>query len=188
MRVLRRIRRSITYLRGVSTRRPPHRVRAAAALAAAALLAVPATALGASDVLDRTLLWATVNVCDTESRDDVVGIRASMPGSGRRSERMYLRIFLQFRGDDGEWRRVASGGDSGWIELGHGRVRAREAGRDFEVTPPRSGSARFRGLVHYRWRRGDETVRRARRVTTAGHGDTVGADPAGASAATCLVR
>ena len=129
-----------------------------------------------------------MNVCDTAKRDDVVGVRVSMPGSGRRSEQMQVRIMLQYRGSDGEWHRVAKGGDSGWLELGHARVGARETGRDFEVEPPRTGAARIRGLVHYRWRRGEETVRRARRLTTGGHGDTVGSDPPGASAAICAVR
>lgn len=166
------------------TRRPHPWTRALAALVAAAALAAPATA---SADIDRDRLWATVNVCDPESREDVVGIRASMPGSGRRSERMHVRIVLQYRDADGDWRRVGKGGDSGWIALGHARVTARQTGRDFEVAPPREGSARLRGLVLYEWRRRGEVVRRARRRTSGGHGDTLGADPPGASAATCVI-
>ena len=44
----------------------------------------------------RQLLWATINVCDTAKHPDTIGIRASMPGSGTKGERMYMRFQVQY--------------------------------------------------------------------------------------------
>jgi hypothetical protein len=134
--------------------------------------------------------WATVNVCDTTGYPDGVGVRGSMPGSGDRRETMFMRLEVQFlRASDGRWIRVGRGGDSGFIELGHAAVRGRQAGRTFTVMPPAGGRPAFvmRGLVTYEWRRDGAVVRRARRLTTAGHPGTPGADPADYTAATCSV-
>lgn len=124
------------------------------------------------------LLWATVNVCDPPSQPDTVGVRGSMPGSGRASEQMFLRFELQYRrAADGRWVDV---GDSGFVDVGSGRYRARQTGRDFVVAPPASGSFTLRGLVTFEWRRQGKVVRRARRATA----DRV--DPV-AGAATCVL-
>lgn len=137
----------------------------------------------------RTLLWATVNVCDTEAAPDTIGIRGSMPGSGSRGERMYMRFQVEYLdAADGRWRPIGASGDSGWISVGSARYRARQSGRNFVVRPPQEGSFRLRGRVTFEWRRGGEVVRRARRRTSGGHRGTQGADPADHSAATCEVR
>jgi hypothetical protein len=135
-------------------------------------------------------LWATINVCDTDGHPDGVGIRGSMPGGGDRRDTLYLRLQLQFQRDDGTWRSIGRRGDSGWLFLGRGDARARQAGRTFTVTPPDDGRSAFvfRGFVRFQWRRDDEVVRSARRATSSGHPDTPGADPADFSAATCSVR
>lgn len=135
-----------------------------------------------------SLPWATVNVCDTVDRPNVVGVRASMPGSGSRAETMHLRIRLQYRDVEDRWRFLGGSADSGSIALGSARVAVRQVGRDFEVASPRAGVYRLRGVVYFQWRRDGEVVRSARRLTTAGHPNTPGADPRGASAATCTVR
>ncbi len=137
----------------------------------------------------RSLLWATVNVCDTQDAPDTIGIRGSMPGSGTRSERMYMRFQVLFRDPaDRRWKQIGPTGDSGWISVGSGRYRSRQSGRNFVVRPPAEGSFRLRGTVTFEWRRGGRVVRRATRRTTAGHPRTQGADPANHSAATCEVR
>jgi hypothetical protein len=158
----------------------------AVALLAAAAVAAPATASAGPA---SKLLWATVNVCDTAGHPDGVGIRGSMPGTGDAADRLLMRFRLQFRARSGRWRAIGAAGDSGWIDVGSGRARARQAGRTFTVTPPRRGAAFvLRGVVLYQWRRGSAVLRRARRVTRGGHPRTAGADPPGASAATCTVR
>jgi len=136
----------------------------------------------------RSLLWATVNVCDTQDAPDTIGIRGSMPGSGNRRERMHMRFQVEYRAADGSWRPMGSSGDSGWIAVGSGRYRARQSGRNFVVPPPQGGSVRLRATVTFEWRRGSRVVRRASRRTAGGHPGTPGADPPGYSAATCRIR
>lgn len=134
------------------------------------------------------LLWATVNVCDTRERPDTIGIRGSMPGSGVRSQEMYMRFQLQyFDTTDDRWHNIGATGDSGFISVGSAKYQRRQSGRNFTVQPPSKGSFRLRGTVTFEWRKGTEVVRRERKRTTAGHGNTAGADPNGFSAATCIV-
>jgi len=150
----------------------------------AALLLVPTAFAGDRGDDD---LWATVNVCDTEGHPDTIGIRGSMPGTGRREDRMYMRFVVQYRAADGAWRALSTGGDSGWVRVGHGGWGARQSGYSFRVRPP-SGRVRLRGLVRFEWRRGRRVVRRETRATEAGHRSTAGADPRGYSRGTCIVR
>lgn len=133
-------------------------------------------------------LWATVNVCDTADHPDTIGIRGSMPGNGVRSQEMYMRFQLQYlSADDKKWHNVGETGDSGWIDVGSAKYLRRQYGRNFTVVPPATGAFMLRGAVTFEWRDDVEVVKRARMRTTAGRGNTAGADPKGFSAATCSV-
>ena len=136
------------------------------------------------------LLWATVNVCDTAGHPDGIGIRGSMPGSGRRRIVLFMRFRVQFRRRDGRWASIGAGGDSGYVPVGSGRARVREAGRTFTLTPPgpRRPPHVVRGVVTFEWRRDGIVLRRAQRRTEGGHPNTVGSDPPGFSAAICEIR
>lgn len=135
------------------------------------------------------LLWATVNVCDTIDEPNTIGIRASMPGSGIREERMFVRFQVQFKAPtDGRWHNVGAAGDSGFIDIGSGRYKVRQAGRNFMILPPEGTEYLLRGAVTFEWRLDGRVTRRARKSTTAGHRHTRGSDPKGFSAATCVVR
>ena len=166
-------------------------MRPLALLLSAALLALSlfATADAGAAKKRRSKLWATVNVCDTKAHPNAIGIRASMPGTGVRRQRMYMRIQVQFfRASDGKWHDLGSDGDSGFFTVGSARFRRREAGRTFTLgTPPAGSQYRLRGAVTFEWRRGDEVVRRAKRITKGGHRGTSGSDPKGFSAAECRV-
>lgn len=168
----------------------PAAVLLGCALLAASFDPTGARAAGTGRSIEKSpLLWATVNVCDTADHPDTVGIRGSMPGSGRKDEEMFMRFQLQyFRAADKRWHNVGASGDSGFIDVGSARFRARQTGRNFTVTPPRIGSFRLRGAVTFEWRRDGEVVRRARERTRSGHPRTKGADPEGFSAATCEVK
>jgi len=134
--------------------------------------------------------WATVNVCDTASNPDTVGIRGSMPGGVSGATEMFMRFQVQYERSDGTWRLLSRGGDSGFIDAGRARIRgSRQAGHSFTISPPSAGNVyTLRGLVTFEWRAKDGTVvRRARRHTTGGHHSTAGADPSGFSAAECLI-
>jgi hypothetical protein len=166
--------------------------RSATAWTSILLLAAPAAALGdhARTIHRSRLLWATINVCDTLARGDTIGIRASMPGTGLRQERMFMRFQVQYlRRSDNRWHNIGRTGDSGFVAVGSARFRARQAGRNFVFRPPPAGGSwLLRGAVTFEWRRDGEVVRRARKRTTAGHATRMGADPPGFSAATCEIR
>lgn len=169
-----------------ATRRP---ALAAALSAVVALGAGPAAAQDGASIYESPLLWATVNVCDTTSHPDTVGIRGSMPGSGVRKEAMFMRFQLQFFDrKDRAWHNIGASGDSGFVPVGSGKFKQRQSGRNFTVRPPRTGAFVLRGAVTFEWRENGEVVRRARKRTTAERGPTAGADPSGFSAARCRVR
>ena len=164
-----------------------------ATLGAIALLMAAAPAGAAARPADPLThskrLWATVNVCDTVGHPDSIGIRGSMPGSGDKAEVMFMRFQVQvFEQTDARWHYLV-GADSGFVEVGSGRAKARQSGNTFTITPPRAGSAPYllRGMVSFEWRKDAAVVRRARRSTTVGHPNTAGSDPAGFSAATCSI-
>lgn len=186
MPALRRVAASITadsrrYLGAVPTRR--------ATLLALALAAVAAPAGAQEKPIDKSpLLWATVNICDTDDHPDTVGIRGSMPGSGIAGEQMFMRFQLQYYDQmDEEWHNIGTSGDSGFVPVGAAKYKQRQSGRNFTVRPPRTGAFILRGAVTFEWRQDGEVVRRARKRTTSKHGATAGADPSGFSAAKCSV-
>ena len=151
-------------------------MRRAWLIAMAALLLLPATAHAGT-----RNLWATVNVCNTTAHPNEIGVRASMPGRPRGALR-WMRFRLQYQ--DGDRWRYVKGADSAWRILTRARGRRVESGWTFSF-PALAGPTTFRGVVRFQWRRGERVVRRAHRVTEAGHVSTKGADPVGYSAATC---
>jgi hypothetical protein len=155
--------------------------------AAAAPLAVADAERGAAARASRHL-WATVNVCDTDRWPDTIGIRGSMPGSGDGREEMWMRFQVQFlAADDRKWHDVPAGGDSGFVYLGPGRARARQAGRSFRISPKQEEQVLLRGKVSFEWRLKGAAVRRANARTRKGHRSSAGSDPPGYSASTCTV-
>ncbi len=154
-------------------------------LLAAAVLAAPAFGDPAGARADEP--WATVNVCDTETSQNRIGIRGSMPGMARKT-RMLMRFRVQYKDARERWRTIGSGADSGWQPVATARRGEYDAGWTFEFEPRASGGAwELRGVVTYRWRRDDRVVQRDRRVTEAGHPGTAGAEPPDYSAATCAI-
>ena len=160
-------------------------MRRALLIAALVALILP-TASEASRV---PVVWATVNVCDTQSRPNEMGIRGSMTGLARTS-RMFMRFRVQFQNAEGHWRTIKSGplSDSGWVRIATGRRGEHDAGWSFEFRPPASGGAHvLRGVVSFEWRRGKRVVERARAFTEEGHPGTAGAEPIDFSAAMCEI-
>lgn len=150
-----------------------------AVLIASALVPAPASARKKeADV------WATVNVCDTAKQPDAIGIRASMPGTPR-GARLSMRFRVQYRTADGGWKDVADA-DSGWRVVGTGKGAPVESGWSFNFAKP-AKAVTLRGVVRFRWRRGDALPRQAEVATEAGHRSSAGADPEDYSAATCVL-
>ncbi len=153
------------------------------------LVLVCAAPAHAADPRRSKLLWATVNVCDTEQSPNTIGIRGSMPGSGRKGETMWMRFRVQYFSErEGLWHNfTVKGADSGPIRVGrHARYRVRQGGYLFPFDPPAGTTYRLRGAVYFQWRKRGRVVRRVKEVTVAGKKPAV-ADPAGFSAATCDV-
>jgi hypothetical protein len=160
-----------------------------AVVALTAVLALPSTAAARHSPLRSPHLWATINICDTPTHNDTIGVRGSMPGTGRHGERMYMRIELEyFDRAAQDWKPVGKGGDSGRFYVGASTHKIREGGMNFPFQPPASGSALLRGRVVFQWRRGRRVIYHGERLTEEGHTDVALADPPGFSAATCEIK
>ena len=135
--------------------------------------------------------WATVNVCDTEAKRDVLGLRASMPGIGRRRAAMFMRFRAEYRDGDGIWRLFSDAArtDSGFTRVAaRADLVARQSGWSFRFRPGKSDRYVLRGRVDFQWRGpSGRVLKRAQRLTSAGRVPAKG-DPRGYSAATCTVR
>lgn len=162
--------------------------RASPLLIAAALALMPSQAQAASKNL-----WATVNVCDTQASPGVIGIRASMPGNGRR-ERLYMRFEVQwFSFAKNRW--LDTGSRTRWRYVGSARYRSTQAGYSFKFAdPPKGSEFRLRGEVGFQWRarkrksKRYKVVERATRTTRGGIRGVEGGDPKGRSEAACVIR
>jgi hypothetical protein len=159
-------------------------------VAAIALACCAAGALPASGATKESKdLWATVNVCDTSVHDNMMGVRASMPGDGDHTK-MYMRFVAQYYDRAKQlWSEVKGSGVSKWIYVGSGVFKRREGGYTFAFDPPGGGKTFvLRGAVDFKWTKGRRIVRTAHVLTKAGHPRTKGADPATYSASLCEIR
>jgi hypothetical protein len=153
----------------------------------ALLVALPATAHAAT--IDKSkLLWATVNICNSPQSPQTFGMRASMPGSGKKGERMWMKFKAQYKSAaDGKWHNFSSeGADSGFQPVGDAKYKARQGGWSMQFEPQPGESYTLRGVVNFEWRKGTKVVRKAVKQTTTGHKTSV-AEPARYSAATCVL-
>jgi hypothetical protein len=163
---------------------------ALSATAAAAPSGTPGTAAPHSLYKSREL-WATIDVCSPPDQLDTVGVRGSMPGDGQAHETMYMSFRLQYEdAATGKWIDLSTGGAAAaptFVPVG-AATSARQAGRSFQLVPV-AGKPAFtlRGVVSFQWRRGATVVHAVSRPTTAGQLSLAGADPAGFSAATCVI-
>jgi hypothetical protein len=154
-------------------------MRRALLLALLLTLLIPASASARRE----TPLWATVNVCDTAKQPDRIGIRASMPGTPK-GARLSMRFRVQYKAGE-DWKDVEDA-DSGWVNVGVARGSAVEYGWSFTFAAS-TQSTTLRGVVKFRWRRGDTLPKQSEVATEAGHKSSAGADPPGYSAATCAL-
>jgi hypothetical protein len=158
---------------------------AAGAASAAPRSGPEATRLAA--LLRSRELWATIDVCNPPDQRNYVGIRGSMPGDGRTKDKMYMSFRLQYMDPTKHWVDLASAKAPVYVYVGPGGS-VRQGGRSFQLVM-RSGepASTLRGVVSYQWRRGKTILQSTSRPTTAGHKSLAGADPAGFSAAGCLI-
>ncbi len=174
----------------------------ALALTTLALLAAPAllapggasAAPLAKRALDTTtlsrsrLLWSTIDVCNASDQPDTLGVRGSMPGDHEARDAMYMRFRLQYMNTKTKaWTDLAGGVSPTWASVGTGAL-ARQGGRSFQLSPvPGQPAVTIRGVVAFQWRRGGTVLARASRPTSPGRVSLAGSDPAGFSAAQCVI-
>jgi hypothetical protein len=189
---------------GRTTSRPARASIGAAALAlaglACALVALaPSAALGksasvrAKSAIDAPalfrsrLLWATIDVCNPPDQPQTLGVRGSMPGDHHAHDTMYMRFRLQYMNTATKTWTDLSKASASYAVVGTGSS-PRQAGRSFQLNPV-AGQPAFtlRGVVGFQWRRGKTVLAQTSLATTAGRDSLAGADPAGFSAATCLI-
>lgn len=163
----------------------------------AALTAAPAFATspskraksGAHTLLQSRLLWATIDMCNPSDHPNMVGIRGSMPGDGQPHDTMYMRFRLQYMDPSSKhWVDLSKSATSGYENVGSGAL-PRQGGLSFKLGSA-AGKLAFtmRGVVSFQWRHGTHVVASASRPTSSGRESLAGADPAGFSAATCVIR
>jgi hypothetical protein len=133
-------------------------------------------------------LWATIDVCNAKDQPNTVGIRGSMPGDGQPHETMYMSFRLQYLDSAAKtWIDLANGAAPTFVVVGPAKA-ARQAGRSFQLVPVAGKPpSTLRGVVSFQWRRGTTVVHAVSRPSTVGHQSLAGADPAGFSAATCII-
>ena len=158
--------------------------RIVAAIAACALVCPSLAGAGVSHT--GALLWATIDECRSLPTGELVGLRASMPGTGDANEQMFMRFRLQYSGPGTSGWRVL-GGSSALVNAGSAAYASRQAGLSFQLTVSTTPGTLVRGVVAFQWRSGSTIVRSARRLTSAGREPSAGAHPPGYSAARCTV-
>jgi hypothetical protein len=142
----------------------------------------------AQALLRSRLLWATIDICNASDQPDTLGVRGSMPGDREAHDAMYMRFRLQYlSATTNAWIDLAHGVSPTWASVGNG-ASARQGGRSFQLSPIAGQPAvTLRGVVSFQWRHGSKVVAQASRATSAGRRSLAGADPAGFSAATCVI-
>jgi hypothetical protein len=144
-------------------------------------------AVNVGALLRSRLLWATIDICDPSDQPNTVGVRGSMPGDHQQHDTMYMRFRLQYMSAASKTWVDLSKASGGYAPVGSG-TSARQAGRSFQLNPV-AGQPAFtlRGVVNFEWRHGTRIVAQTTRTTSAGRQSLAGSDPAGFSAASCLI-
>ena len=103
------------------------------------------------------VLWATVNICDTQGAANEMGVRAEMPGNGT-EQRMYMRFRAEYWSRARQaWAPVAGSGQSPWVYAGSAEFARRQAGWTFAFAPPPPGvTFTMRAEVEFEWRANDK--------------------------------
>ncbi len=159
-----------------------------ALLAAALAPLAPAAARQSVRTLEQSPeLWATVNLCNTTSHPNEIGIRGSMPSDGHPHDIMYMRFLVQSLDPaTHQWTDLGKSAESGFVKIGSAAF-TRQAGHSFGFKPSTTAYT-MRGFVEFQWRRIGHLVHLATRLTTAGHTSLAGAEPKGFSSATCVLN
>jgi hypothetical protein len=125
-------------------------------------------------------LWATINICNTTSHQDQMGVRAQMPALGFPAS---LSMTIQVEYLAGKHFRPDPGVKS-VIRLGVLGTKVHQAGHTFQFV---AHAGLLTGEVTFQWRRAGKLLGHIARPTTAGHRNADFGDPPGHSVATCRI-
>lgn len=164
---------------------PPLAAFAAALAVLAAAMSMPLPTASAGMPKDPGAVRATVNICDTTTQPNVMGLRAQSASTSKKDV-LYMRFRVQwFNSSGSQWENFSTGGDSGWIRVGRGAFRRLESGYSFTFEPP----AFLRGVVDFRWRQRGRIVDEASRFTRkGGFKGSASSDPPGYAKASCEIK
>ncbi len=127
-------------------------------------------------------LWATVNICNTNRHQDVIGIRAQMPALGFPAQLWMDFVIDRFSSASATFEPYPRA--TTLVRLGTSSQGDNQGGASF-LFPSHAGL--LRGRVTFEWRRGGRTIGRTNRITVAGHPRAMHGDPLHFSSAKCLI-
>jgi hypothetical protein len=130
-------------------------------------------------------LWATINICDSHTYPDTVGVRGQMPTLGvPASLSMVVQVDYWATG---KRRFVPIQSKTATMALSLGRASS-GLQQDGAVFPFKAQRALFSATVTFTWSRGGKVIGQTERRTTAGHHDADFGSPPRYSAAQCRIR
>jgi hypothetical protein len=129
-------------------------------------------------------LWATVNICNSRSDRNALGIRGQMPALGFPAWlSMEVKLFYYVRSQK-RFAPVPTRGTK-LVRLGRTSSGLQQSGALFQFSPHQPT---LKATVTFIWRRSGQLLGRTTRSTTGGHRNADFASPPHYSAATCTIK
>lgn len=128
-------------------------------------------------------LWATVNICNSKTHPDTLGIRGQMPTLGFAS---WLSMSIQLNYYSKTKKRFVPAPSAGQklIRLGRLSTGLQQDGATFAFKPH---AGLFNATVQFIWRRSGKLLGQTTKTTTAGHPNADFGSPAHYSARQCRI-
>jgi hypothetical protein len=159
---------------------------AAPALAVAAAAKDPTSAQiskAISSAKRSKALWATVNICNSPSHPNQLGIRGQMPALGFPAW-LSMRIQLNYYSDS-QKKFVVDPGSTKMIRLGRSRSGLQQGGAVYAFNPH---AGLLNASVRFDWRRSGKLLGSTTQTTTGGHRGADFGSPPHFTAAQCRIR
>jgi hypothetical protein len=129
-------------------------------------------------------LWATINICNSRTYPDALGVRGQMPTLGFAAV-LSMRIQIDYYSSPKK-RFVPIPGSTArrQVSLGRWSSNLQQAG---EVFPFKAHAGLLNATIQFTWMRAGKVIGQITRQTTAGHKDADYASPPHYSAAQCQI-
>jgi hypothetical protein len=130
-----------------------------------------------------TSLWTTVNICDSKTHPDQLGIRGQMPTLGFAAW-LSMKIQLNYFSTTKQRFVPDSGAAEKLIRLGRLSTGLQQGGAEFSFEPH---AGLFNATVQFIWRRSGKLIGQTTKTTTAGHPNADFGSPPHYSAQQCRI-